>query len=97
MSKVLAQSSWLDCKTGWPIIKIDAVCSSQMMHNSRIIIGLGHLSQPNFEFVISSGFHPPVRILMGRGPFDVLPRVLAASACPTIGHLDPVFVDLMNN
>ncbi|MDP5070198.1 MAG: alanine--glyoxylate aminotransferase family protein [Congregibacter sp.] len=33
---------------------------------------------------------------MGPGPSDVSPRVLAALARPTIGHLDPLFVDLMD-
>ncbi len=41
-------------------------------------------------------FHPPQRILMGPGPSDVSPRVLAAMARPTIGHLDPMFVDMMD-
>ncbi|MEC9341375.1 MAG: alanine--glyoxylate aminotransferase family protein [Pseudomonadota bacterium] len=40
-------------------------------------------------------FNPPVRTLMGPGPSDVHPRVLAAMARPTIGHLDPAFQDLM--
>ncbi len=40
-------------------------------------------------------FNPPRRILMGPGPSDVSPRVLAALARPTIGHLDPAFQDLM--
>ena len=40
-------------------------------------------------------FQPPRRILMGPGPSDVSPRVLAALARPTIGHLDPAFQDLM--
>ena len=34
---------------------------------------------------------------MGPGPSDVSPRVLAASARPTIGHLDPLFVELMDD
>jgi alanine-glyoxylate transaminase/serine-glyoxylate transaminase/serine-pyruvate transaminase len=34
---------------------------------------------------------------MGPGPSDVHPRVLAAMARPTIGHLDPAFVDLMED
>ena len=46
---------------------------------------------------MSSSFHPPVRTLMGPGPSDVSPRVLAASARPTIGHLDPLFVGLMDD
>lgn len=34
---------------------------------------------------------------MGPGPSDVHPRVLAASAQPTIGHLDPEFITLMDD
>ncbi len=41
-------------------------------------------------------FNPPVRTLMGPGPSDVSPRVLEALSRPTIGHLDPRFVDLMD-
>src|SRR3982751_3273407 len=40
-------------------------------------------------------FQPPRRVLMGPGPSDVSPRVLAALARPTIGHLDPEFQKLM--
>ena len=38
----------------------------------------------------------PKRTLMGPGPSDVYPEVLAAMARPTIGHLDPAFVDFMD-
>ncbi|MBK8103087.1 MAG: alanine--glyoxylate aminotransferase family protein [Cellvibrionales bacterium] len=41
-------------------------------------------------------FHPPVRTLLGPGPSDVNPRVLEALARPTIGHLDPAFIHLMD-
>lgn len=41
-------------------------------------------------------FHPPQRVLMGPGPSDVSPRVLEAMSRPTIGHLDPVFVAMMD-
>jgi len=41
-------------------------------------------------------FHPPRRVLMGPGPSDVSPRVLEALSRPTIGHLDPLFVHLMD-
>ena len=41
-------------------------------------------------------FEPPTRILMGPGPSDVHPRVLQAMARPTVGHLDPAFVALMD-
>lgn len=40
-------------------------------------------------------FNPPVRTLMGPGPSDVHPRVLAAMNRPIIGHLDPAFVGMM--
>ncbi len=40
-------------------------------------------------------FHAPRRILLGPGPSDVHPRVLAALAEPMIGHLDPAFLALM--
>jgi alanine-glyoxylate transaminase/serine-glyoxylate transaminase/serine-pyruvate transaminase len=41
-------------------------------------------------------FHPPVRTLMGPGPSDVNPRVLEAMSRPTIGHLDPEFITMMD-
>lgn len=40
--------------------------------------------------------HPSSRILLGPGPSDVPPRVLAAMATPLLGHLDPEFLALMN-
>jgi alanine-glyoxylate transaminase/serine-glyoxylate transaminase/serine-pyruvate transaminase len=43
-----------------------------------------------------TSFHPPKRILMGPGPSDVSERVLKALARPTIGHLDPAFVGMMD-
>ena len=45
---------------------------------------------------MTSSFFPPQRTLMGPGPSDVSPRVLGALARPTIGHLDPLFVQLMD-
>jgi alanine-glyoxylate transaminase/serine-glyoxylate transaminase/serine-pyruvate transaminase len=43
-----------------------------------------------------ASFEPPRRTLMGPGPSDVPERVLAATARPTIGHLDPAFVGIMD-
>lgn len=45
---------------------------------------------------MTKSFHPPQRVLMGPGPSDVSPRVLEAMARPTIGHLDPLFVGMMD-
>lgn len=39
---------------------------------------------------------PPRRLLMGPGPSDVHPRVLAALGAPTVGHLDPYFLKVMD-
>ncbi len=36
------------------------------------------------------------RVLMGPGPSDVEPRVLEALSRPTIGHLDPAFLQILN-
>ncbi len=39
---------------------------------------------------------PPNRTLMGPGPSDVHPRVLRAMSTPLVGHLDPAFVEIMD-
>lgn len=41
-------------------------------------------------------FIPPVRTLMGPGPSDVDPRILNSLSRPTLGHLDPAFIQLMD-
>ena len=43
-----------------------------------------------------SSFNPTPRTLMGPGPSDVNPRILSALARPTVGHLDPEFIRLMD-
>jgi len=45
---------------------------------------------------MTTSFYPPQRTLMGPGPSDVSPRVLSAMARPTLGHLDPLFVSMMD-
>ncbi|MGY3568644.1 pyridoxal-phosphate-dependent aminotransferase family protein [Vibrio paucivorans] len=41
-------------------------------------------------------FIPPHRILMGPGPSDISPQVLQALSRPTVGHLDPLFIQMMD-
>ncbi len=48
------------------------------------------------EHVTIPPFRPSRRILLGPGPSEVDPRVLAAMAMPLLGHLDPEFVALMD-
>src|SRR5665213_1070117 len=40
-------------------------------------------------------FQPPPRLLLGPGPSNVAPSVLKAMSQPLVGHLDPVFVQMM--
>lgn len=40
--------------------------------------------------------NPPQRVLLGPGPSDVPARVLSAMAAPTIGHLDPCYLKIMD-
>lgn len=42
-------------------------------------------------------FEPPPRLLLGSGPSPVPRRVLDALSQPTIGHLDPAFVELIED
>ena len=42
-----------------------------------------------------SSFHPPLRTLMGPGPSEMHPRVVAAMGQPVVGYLDPIFVGMM--
>lgn len=43
-----------------------------------------------------AAFTPPERLLLGPGPSPVSASVLAALAKPTLGHLDPAFVGMMD-
>lgn len=48
---------------------------------------------------MTTGFgalNPSERVLMGPGPSDVPQRVLRALASPTIGHLDPEYLEIMD-
>jgi alanine-glyoxylate transaminase / serine-glyoxylate transaminase / serine-pyruvate transaminase len=42
-------------------------------------------------------FNPPRRLLLGPGPSPVDDRVLAAMAAPLLGHLDPLFLQCMDD
>ncbi len=39
---------------------------------------------------------PPLRLLLGPGPSPVHPRVLRALSTPLLGHLDPKFLEIMD-
>jgi len=48
------------------------------------------------SFTLPEPVCPPRRILMGPGPSDISPRVLTAMSAPTVGHLDPYFLKVMD-
>ncbi|HXV83707.1 MAG TPA: alanine--glyoxylate aminotransferase family protein [Candidatus Binatia bacterium] len=45
---------------------------------------------------IAPKVNPPLRTLLGPGPSPVNPRVLQSLSLPVIGHLDPVFLQIMD-
>jgi alanine-glyoxylate transaminase/serine-glyoxylate transaminase/serine-pyruvate transaminase len=45
---------------------------------------------------VATAVNPPIRILMGPGPSDTHPSVLQALCRPTVGHLDPAYLEIMN-
>ena len=49
---------------------------------------MSQVSNPSLE--------PPIRVLLGPGPSNVHPRVAQALAAPIVGHLDPAFLEMMN-
>jgi alanine-glyoxylate transaminase/serine-glyoxylate transaminase/serine-pyruvate transaminase len=55
--------------------------------------GAGTIYDSGME--IPAQFTPPPRLLMGPGPSNVSPSVLHALGQPLVGHLDPVFVKMM--
>ncbi len=46
---------------------------------------------------MSKPLFPPVRTLMGPGPSDIHPQVLEAMGKPTVGHLDPFYLEVMTD
>jgi alanine-glyoxylate transaminase/serine-glyoxylate transaminase/serine-pyruvate transaminase len=46
---------------------------------------------------IPGQLNPSPRLLLGPGPCDAHPRVLTVMATPLLGHLDPQFLDVMND
>jgi alanine-glyoxylate transaminase/serine-glyoxylate transaminase/serine-pyruvate transaminase len=51
---------------------------------------------PAMPTTIPAPLSPPSRILLGPGPSDVPPAVLAALGAPTVGHLDPYYLRVMD-
>lgn len=46
--------------------------------------------------IIPTQLNAPIRTLLGPGPSDIHPRILAAMAQPTVGHLDPYYLRVMD-
>jgi alanine-glyoxylate transaminase/serine-glyoxylate transaminase/serine-pyruvate transaminase len=63
--------------------------------------GSSNGSQPRFDSSFDIEAVPeikiPTRVLMGAGPSASYPEALRAMGANTLGHLDPEFIDIMNN
>ena len=53
--------------------------------------------EKSIERKIYQRFDPPKRILLGPGPSPVDDRVLSAMSAPLLGHLDPLFLQCMDD
>jgi alanine-glyoxylate transaminase / serine-glyoxylate transaminase / serine-pyruvate transaminase len=61
------------------------------------IVPDGNMPLPRWRCIVTiQPFLPPPRTLLGPGPSDVHPRVLQAMARPTIGHMDPALIGMMD-
>ena len=54
-------------------------------------------TEKSIERKIYERFQPPHRILLGPGPSPVDDRVLSAMSAPLLGHLDPLFLQCMDD
>ncbi|HXR65278.1 MAG TPA: alanine--glyoxylate aminotransferase family protein [Ktedonobacteraceae bacterium] len=45
--------------------------------------------------ILPAELNPPYRLLLGPGPCNVDPRVLRAASAPQLGHVDPVFLTIL--
>ena len=51
---------------------------------------------PASDPTLPASVQPPQRVLLGPGPSVIDPAVLSALARPTLGHLDPAFLAIMD-
>jgi alanine-glyoxylate transaminase/serine-glyoxylate transaminase/serine-pyruvate transaminase len=56
-----------------------------------------HLPRSRLVSHVAPPLNPPVRVLLGPGPSEIHPAVLRALGASTVGHLDPYYLELMNN
>ncbi len=54
------------------------------------------LEVDNSHRISTSQLDMPTRLLLGPGPSNVHPRIREALAMNEVGHLDPTFIELMN-
>jgi alanine-glyoxylate transaminase / serine-glyoxylate transaminase / serine-pyruvate transaminase len=82
------------CKSGPSHVKFPKIADVQASTMARSAAYF----HPTFPIlpVMDASFCPPTRILLGPGPCNTSPEVLEALSRPTIGHLDPAFLELMN-
>src|SRR5690242_246161 len=65
-------------------------------HGNPVAAGIDPQVAPAQHRAMAASIQIPQRVLLGPGPSDVPARVLQALGSPTIGHLDPVFLQVMD-
>ncbi len=73
-----------------------AIQNSQSSAAGSASNGVAHPASP-FDIEAVPALQIPERVLMGAGPSASYPEALRAMSANTLGHLDPAFVDIMNN
>lgn len=53
------------------------------------------MTQPSLNTILNAELNPPYRLLLGPGPCNVDPRVLSVASAPQLGHMDPVFLTIL--
>jgi alanine-glyoxylate transaminase / serine-glyoxylate transaminase / serine-pyruvate transaminase len=78
-------------------------CLSELTASTRCMSGwAARPGEPcpsvnNGHKVTLPAFDPPARLLMGPGPANAHPRVLAAQCFPLLGHMHPPYLKIMDD
>ena len=74
----------------------EAAAASRCMSTWAVRTGEPSPSVSDKHRVTLPSFDPPARLLMGPGPANAHPRVLAAQVFPLLGHMHPPYLKIMD-
>jgi hypothetical protein len=75
----------------------DVFPSSRCMSSWAVRSGEASPTVSDSHRVTLPAFDPPARLLMGPGPANAHPRVLAAQVYPLLGHMHPPYLKIMDD